>query len=180
MILGGKDGCGCEFYFVSLVGVPLVLYGCHLHRALAARLVLCAEHARARWAFNFGCFGGGQREYFILCHLLKCFILCKGFLLPEENTLKGLHLNWLLKGGVIKLWIDHSGVLTNIIPVLCLPLLFFWCWVSSVYSPWPSSNYENNHYFHALVLRTSVPWTLLNKACETGQLLVALRASPWL
>lgn len=25
VILGGKDGCGCEFYFVSLVGVPLVL-----------------------------------------------------------------------------------------------------------------------------------------------------------
>lgn len=40
MILGGKDDCGCEFYFVSLVGVPLVLYGCHLHKALSARLVL--------------------------------------------------------------------------------------------------------------------------------------------
>lgn len=45
--------------------------------------------------------------------------------MPEENTLKGLQLNWLLKAGVIKLRIDRSGVFTNIIPVLYLLLLFF-------------------------------------------------------
>lgn len=174
MILGGKDGCGCEFYFVSLVGVPLVLYGCHLHRALSARLVLCAEHTRARWAFYFGCFGGGQREYFILCHLLKCFVLYEDFLLPEENTLKDIQLNWLLKASVIKLWIHHSGVFTNIIPVLCLLQLLFWCWMSFILPDLPA------------IMRKIIIFMLwfLGLQClellrsETGQLLVVLRAPP--
>lgn len=66
MILGGKDSCGCEFYFVSLVGVPLVLYGCHLPRALSARLVLCAEHEELSELLTWADLGEGK-ENILFC-----------------------------------------------------------------------------------------------------------------
>lgn len=110
--------------------------------------------------FTLAALGEGK-ENILFCATFWSVLFCvKAFLLPEENTLKGLQCNWLLKAGVIKLWIHHSGIFTNIFPVLCLLLLLFWCWMSSVYSSWPSSNYENNHYFHALALRMSMSWTL--------------------
>lgn len=121
---------------------------------------LCSVHSTQELTelLTLVALGEGKENILFCATFWSVLLYIKAFLLPEENTLKGLQLIWLWKASVIKLWIHHSGVFTNIFSVLCLLLLLFWCWMFSVCSSWSSSNYENN-YFHALVFGTSLSWT---------------------